>query len=118
MKNPYPLSTWSLLLAILITLFATSSPAHEVKCDNMDGIKLARCERHQKMAAKCGPLKGGEHYACDREYLIANPLDCKKMSGKEGAQCEAEAKSFKTCTPQAGKEFLVCVRKEIDAMPM
>ncbi len=84
----------------------------------MDGIKLARCERHQKMAEKCGPIKGPAHYACDRECLIANPLDCKKFTGKDAAQCLAEGKAFKSCEPQPGQEFILCVRKEIDTRPM
>lgn len=120
MRKPLFTSLEIILFTFIVALLAYTVPlrAHEVQCENMDGIKLARCERHQKMAQKCGPIKGEAHFACDREYLIASPLDCKKLSGKDAAQCIAEDKAFKTCEPQAGQEFMRCVRKEIDASPM
>lgn len=109
-----------LMLSPIVGLLVYMVPlqAHEVKCENMAGIKMARCERHQKMAEKCGPIKGEAHYACDREYLIANPLSCTSLAGKDATQCAAEAKAFQTCEAKPGKEFMVCVRKEIDANPM
>ena len=120
MRKPLFTCPQFILTTLVFALVAYMVPlhAHEVKCTNLDGIKLARCERHQKMAEKCGPIQGPAHYACDREYLIANALDCKKLSGKDAAQCVAEGKAFKTCEPQAGQEFMRCVRKETDASPM
>jgi hypothetical protein len=120
MRKPLFTPIELILIAFVIALVAYTVPlqAHEVKCQNMDGIKLARCERHQKLAEKCGQIQGPAHYACDREYLIANALDCKKLTGKDAAQCAAEARAFKACEPQTGQEFMLCVRKEIDASPM
>lgn len=120
MKKPLFASLEIVLMTLVVALLAYTVPlqAHEVKCENMEGIKLARCERHQKMAEKCGPIKGSAHYECDRDYLIVNALDCKKLTGKDVAQCAAEGKAFKTCEPQPGQEFMRCVRKEIDASPM
>jgi hypothetical protein len=89
---------------------ANASPVHAQghvgDCSKKEGVEKARCERHQKMAEKCGALKGEAHHVCDREFLLANPLDCKAQSGKSAAACEAEVKAFKTCEPKAGVEFM------------
>jgi hypothetical protein len=95
-----------------------ASAAHMPNCDGRKGIDLARCERHQKMAGKCGELTGEAHYACDREFLMANPLECKALEGEERKQCAAETEAFRTCSPKAGSHFIRCVRDEAKASPM
>jgi len=108
------------LLAIA-ALFATAAPAqaHEVDCKGRTGIELARCERHAKVAAQCGKLSGDEHFACDRDYLLANPLSCKAFSGGEVQQCEAEVAAVNNCKAKpVGREFMQCVKAEAKAHPM
>lgn len=107
----------SVFAAILLT---TSGAAfsHVSNCEKRDGVEKLRCERHEKMYAKCGPLKGAEHHACDREFLLANPLVCKPLSGKAAEVCEAEVKAFKTCEPKQGREFAMCVRDAVGSSPM
>ncbi len=107
----------------LAALLLAASPlatfaAHRPDCKGKAGIDLARCERHQRMAGKCGELAGEAHYACDREFLLANPLDCSKLQGEERKACEAEAAAFRTCGPKAGSQFIRCVRDEAKASPM
>ncbi len=108
-------------LAALIATFALCAPAfaaHMPDCRGKAGIDLARCERHQKMAAKCGELSGEAHYACDREFLMANPLDCAKLDGEGRGPCVKETDAFKSCAPRAGSAFLRCAREEAGASPM
>lgn len=108
------------LLAIA-ALFATAVPAqaHEVDCKGSTGIELARCERHAKVAGQCGKITGDAHFVCDRDYLIANPLDCKTLAGDEVQQCKAEIVAIENCKgKQAGREFMQCVRAEAKANPM
>ncbi len=110
--------------AVLATSFAmaysspTAAQGHVGDCVKKEGVEKARCERHQKMAEKCGALKGEAHHVCDREFLIANPLDCKAQSGKSAIACEAEVKAFKTCEPKAGVEFMKCVKTTTGESPM
>ncbi|MBK8323236.1 MAG: hypothetical protein IPL06_10990 [Betaproteobacteria bacterium] len=106
-------------LALLIA--ALAAPAfgqHAFDCAKRAGVEKARCERHESMFAKCGPLKGDEHHACDRDYLLANPLKCDRQSGEEAAKCEKEVAAFKTCRPQPGREFMRCVRQSTGESPM
>lgn len=127
MKSPFLARSLGASLAafhaLAVTLLAISAPlpaqAHEVDCKGRTGIELARCERHQKMAAKCGPIKGEAHYVCDREFLLAHPLDCKVLTGAEDAKrCEAELTAAKRCEPKPGREFLVCLRDASRENPM
>jgi hypothetical protein len=97
---------------------ATPAWAHTVDCSGRTGLELARCERHQKMAAKCGPLQGEAHAACDRDFLIANPLDCSGRQGDELKRCAAETAAFKTCAPKQGHSFMACVAETAKASPM
>jgi len=97
---------------------AWGAPAHTIDCSGRSGIELARCERHQKMAERCGPIKGEAHFACDREFLLANPLRCDGLAGDDQKRCAAESAAFKTCELQQGREFMRCVSDEIKASPM
>lgn len=108
-------------LPILATLLAAALPAaaHEVDCKGSTGIELARCERHAKVAAQCGKFTGDAHFACDRDYLIANPLDCKALAGDEVQQCKAEIAAIESCKAKpAGREFMQCVKADAKANPM
>jgi hypothetical protein len=106
---------------IAAAIFASLSfgvSAHVSGCEKKEGIEKSRCERHIKMAEKCGPLKGDAHFACDREFLIANPLDCSKLADKAADSCVAETKAFKTCESNQGREFLKCVMTTTTESPM
>jgi hypothetical protein len=114
-----PLVFLAAVAAICVAIpFEAGAQAHTVECGQRSGIDRARCERHQKMAAQCGPLKGEAHFACDREFLLANPLVCPALAGADVQRCEAEGAAFKTCEPKPGGEFMRCVRDEIKASPM
>ena len=117
MSNAFRHAVRGLGLLALFTLGGAAS-AHEVDCKGRSGIDLARCERHTLIAAQCGKITGEAHYACDREALLARPLDCKPYGGTEAQQCEAELAAFKTCQPKPGVEFMRCVRQEAKASPM
>lgn len=91
--------------------------SHSVDCTGRSGIELARCERHQKMAAKCGPIQGEAHFACDREFLIGNPLNCKALAGDDARQCGVDLDAVKACQPRQGQEFMRCVRDATLATP-
>ena len=105
-------------LATLMAGFSFAAVAHVTSCDGKEGIDKARCERHIKMAEKCGPLKGDAHFACDREFLIANPIDCAKLIPKAVDTCAAENKAFKTCEANQGREFMKCVMTTTNDSPM
>ena len=104
--------------AILFVPTSFAAGGHVSGCDKKDGIEKLRCERHVKMAEKCGPLKGDAHFACDREFLIANPLDCVKLVDKAADSCVAEAKAFKTCETNQGHDFMKCVASTTNESPM
>jgi hypothetical protein len=109
------------LITILFVSLATMNAfaqSHVGDCAKRDGVEKARCERHEKMAEKCGPLKGEAHFVCDREFLLANPLSCKPFTGKAGLECEAEVKAFKTCEPKQSREFMRCVKETTGVSPM
>lgn len=102
----------------MLALFSAAVSAHEVDCSAKQGLEKLRCERHAKMAEKCGPLKGEAHFACDRDFLLANPLNCSVLKDQALADCQAEVKAFKTCEPRQGREFAGCVKKETGQSPM
>lgn len=108
------------LFVVVVSLIWVAIPvqAHGIDCAAKTGIDLLRCERHQRMAEQCGPLAGDAHFACDREFLLANPLSCQALSGEDPKRCAAETAAMKRCEPKAGREFLRCVRDEIKASPM
>ncbi len=139
MKKPLPLpppphirNLFSILAATLLlsaTITCAQEPAkpaatdrkidsHVGDCGKKEGINKARCERHETMAAKCGAVKGDAHFQCDRDYLLANPLDCTKLSGKNRDQCKAEVAAFKTCEANQGRDFMKCVRGTTGESPM
>ncbi len=107
-------------LTIALSSFAAAANAaeHVPACDKKEGVDKLRCERHVKMAEKCGSLKSDDHFACDREFLIANPLDCGKLTNKLTSSCVAEAKAFKTCESNPGRAFMKCVMKTTNESPM
>lgn len=110
-----------LVLAVCTGVFALlplPAQAHPVECGKAAGIDKLRCERHEKMAAQCGPLKGEAHHDCDRKHLLAHPLVCTGLAAAEASRCEAEKAAFKTCEPKAGRAFIVCVRDTIKESPM
>jgi hypothetical protein len=119
---------FSLASALTLTLALTTNVvwAHKVECDGKVGVEKARCERHVGMAKKCGELKGEDHFKCDREYLMANPLDCTQLStqlstelsGAAIESCKAEVAAFKTCETNQGREFMRCVKKMTGESPM
>ncbi len=113
------------VLALTLTLAFSTNAAwaqHKVECDGKEGVEKARCERHVGMAKKCGEIKGEAHFQCDRDYLIANPLDCTqpsvKLSDAASASCKAEVAAFKTCESNTGREFMRCVKKTTGESPM
>jgi len=109
-----------LVLAVSVVVFLLPLPAqaHSVECGKATGIEKLRCERHEKMAAACGPLQGEAHHACDRQHLLANPLVCSGLPAAEAARCEAEKAAFKSCEAKAGRAFIACVRDTIKESPM
>lgn len=114
----------ALVLATLATLvfWLLPTPAqaqdHRFDCDKTAGIENLRCRRHEKMFARCGPLKGEAHFVCDREFLLANPLQCSGLDPADTSRCEAELAAFKSCEVKPGRDFLVCVRETMKASPM
>lgn len=114
----------AVFLVVVVTQLGTAVPAahaqsHTFDCQTRSGIERARCERHERMYAKCGPLKGEAHFMCDREFLLATPLDCKSLDADDAKRCSAETVAFKSCEVHAeGRAFLRCVRDTIRANPM
>ena len=108
-----------LFIAVVSVIWvAIPVQAHSIDCGAKTGVDLLRCERHQKMAEQCGPLVGEAHFACDREFLLSNPLSCQALGGDDPKRCASETAAMKRCEPKAGREFLRCVRDEIKASPM
>jgi hypothetical protein len=113
----------ALVASLLVTALAAPAvtapkKSHVGDCTARTGIARARCERHERMYAKCGPIKGEAHFVCDREFLLAYPLDCSQVGFADAQTCEAERAAFIKCEPQQGRAFIRCVRTEIDASPM
>ncbi len=111
-------SLFALTFALSSFAAVANAAEHVPACDKKEGVDKLRCERHVKMAAKCGSLKSDEHFACDREFLIANPLDCGKLSNKSADSCVAETKAFRTCEANPGRAFMKCVMKTTNESPM
>jgi len=102
----------------LATFAINRAEAHVGECAKKEGMEQLRCERHEEMAKKCGPVKGEAHFICDREFLLANPIGCKALTGKVLSACAAEQKAFKTCEPNMSREFMKCVIKSTGESPM
>jgi len=115
-----PIKPCLLIAASLLLISANESAAagHVGDCAKKSGVEALRCERHMKMAEKCGPLQGEAHFQCDREFLLANPLNCGPLKGDAVIACKAEVASFKTCEAKSGREFMACVKKETGQSPM
>jgi hypothetical protein len=106
-------------IAICFTSIHVLAADHVGECTKREGIERARCERHIKMAEKCGSLKGEAHFTCDREFLVANPLVCEQQGdARSQSACAAEVKAFKTCEPKLGVEFMKCVKATTGQSPM
>ena len=105
------------LISIALSNVALAD-GHVGECNAKDGVEKLRCERHVKMAEKCGRLTGDAHFACDREFLIAHPLECSGLNSKAGEACNAEVNAFKTCQSNMGREFMRCVTQTTGQSPM
>jgi hypothetical protein len=108
----------ALLFALTAGSLAAPAAAHVVECAKLRGVDKARCERHEGMFRKCGPLKDEAHHACDREFLLANPLNCGALQGNDAERCGKEVAAFKACESNAGAEFMRCVRNTAGESPM
>jgi hypothetical protein len=108
----------TMLMACVMLSPVVCAAGHVGDCDAKEGVDKLRCERHMKMAEKCGPLKGDAHFACDREFLLANPLGCNGLKDKAVEACNREVNAFKTCQPNVGREFMICVEKTGGQSPM
>lgn len=104
-------------MSIALSTFALAD-RHVGECDAKDGVEKLRCERHVKMAEKCGRLAGDAHFACDREFLIAHPLACTGLTNTVLEACTAEVNAFKTCQSNMGREFMRCVTQTTGQSPM
>ena len=87
---------------LVTALLAAALPAaaHTSDCSPMEGVRKARCERHEVMYKKCGPLK------------------CDGFSGNDAAACNKEVAAFAACESNPGIEFMRCVRKATSESPM
>lgn len=106
------------IVGFVLAMASGAAFAHVGGCGDKDGVEKLRCERHLKIFDKCGVLKGDEHFQCDRDFLVKNPLDCSSLKGDEKAKCEKEVAAFKTCETNQGREFMRCVQKNSGASPM
>jgi hypothetical protein len=115
-------SVLSLLTFVAATYFSVCANAHVADCTRVEGVAKERCERHMKIAEKCGAIKGEAHYICDQEFLVANPLSCAKYAavGQEAdaLSCKKEIDAVKTCADKKGREFIKCVSTTAGASPM
>jgi hypothetical protein len=111
-------SVRAFLLALAAGSLAAPAVAHGAECSKLQGIDKARCDRHEEMYRKCGPLKGEAHYACDREFLVASPLNCGALQGSDAERCNKELAASKACESNAGPDFMRCVRKATGESPM
>ena len=110
------------IIAFASTLLTPTAYAHVADCTRVEGVAKERCERHMKIAEKCGAIKGEAHYVCDQEFLVANPLNCPKYGavGQEAdaQSCKKELDAVKTCGDKKGREFIKCVSTTAGASPM
>ncbi len=108
--------------ALVCAAFSFAANAHIADCTRVEGVAKERCERHTKIAEKCGAIKGEAHYVCDQEFLVANPLNCPKYGavGQEAdaQSCKKELDAVKTCSDKKGREFIKCVSTTAGASPM
>lgn len=105
------------LLVLLLALPAHAQRGHVPDCSQFEGIRKARCERHEKMYDKCHAIRGEAHHECDRQFLIENRLDCAAVSGGDAAACEAERDAVFACKDETGRAFFRCARERLRADP-
>ncbi len=106
------------LALIALGMLCAPLVAHEFNCAQLSGIDSARCERHEKMFAKCGPIKGEAHFACDRELLLSHSPQCSALAGANVQRCGAEVAALTVCEPRPGSEFIRCGGERIKASPV
>lgn len=83
---------------------------HVSDCATLAGIAKARCERHERMYEKCHAIRGEAHHECDRQFIVANPLDCSTLSADDTRACEQDREAARACSAESGRGFLRCVR--------
>ena len=105
------------LLLALLPFAVQAQPSHDADCATLEGIGKARCERHQRMSGKCSPIKGEAHIDCDRDFLIANPLDCVPLKGADRTACVAEREALVVCRGQGGRGFFECMMERLRTDP-
>jgi hypothetical protein len=109
---------WIVPLTLIALSTFTFADEHVEECGARGGVEKLRCERHLKMAGKCGPLAGDAHFACDREFLMAHPLVCTGLKDADQVACAAEGNAFKACQSSMGREFMRCVTQTTGQSPM
>jgi hypothetical protein len=119
--------TWRFVITFLLVLVlgallplvadARGERGHHGDCSRITGIKQAHCERHEWMYGKCHAIRGEAHHECDRQSILANPLDCAKLSGADVEACRAELEATKNCEDRRGSEFFRCMREALVADP-
>lgn len=90
---------------------------HVSDCATLAGIAKARCERHERMYEKCHAIRGEAHHECDREFIVANPLDCGVLISNDARACENEREAVRACTAESGRGFFRCVSGLLRADP-
>ncbi len=78
-------------------------------CTTLAGISKARCERHERMYETCHAIRGEAHHECDRQFIVANPLDCRTLSAEDARACEHEREVVRACSAEFGRGFFRCV---------
>ena len=96
---------------------AWAQRGHMPDCSTLEGIRKARCERHEKMYDKCHAIRGEAHHECDRVFLIVNPLDCAVLSERDAALCTAEGDAVAACKDQTGRAFFKCAAERLRTDP-
>lgn len=90
---------------------------HNGDCSKMTGIAQARCERHERRYEKCHAIRGESHHECDRQFIVANPLDCRTLSAEDARACEHEREAVRACSAVSGRGFFRCVSGLLRADP-
>ena len=107
----------ALALFLAPDALAQRGGGHIPDCNTLEGLKRARCERHTRMYDQCHHIKGEAHHECDRQFLLANPLDCKPLAGRDAEGCAAEHDAVAACREQTGTAFFRCARERLRADP-
>lgn len=86
-------------------------------CTTLAGISKARCERHERMYEKYHAIRGEAHHECDRQFILASPLDCSTLSADDARVCEQEREAVRACSAESGRGFLRCMSGLLRADP-